>query len=33
MTTSAPVPQLLTMDEPADTLGVTRRHIRRLVDE
>ena len=33
MTTSAPVPQLLTMDELAETLGVTRRHIRRLVDE
>ncbi len=33
MTTSAPVPQLLTMEELAETLGVTRRHIRRLVDE
>jgi excisionase family DNA binding protein len=27
------VPQLLTMDEFAERLGVTRRHLRRLVAE
>lgn len=27
------VPQLLTMDELAERLGVTRRHVRRLVAE
>jgi excisionase family DNA binding protein len=29
----APLPQLLTMDQLAERLGVTRRHVRRLVDE
>ena len=33
MTNSAPLPQLLTMDQLAQRLGVTHRHIRRLVDE
>ena len=29
----AGVPQLLTMDQLAERLGVTRRHVRRLVAE
>ncbi len=33
MTRSAVVPQLLTMDQLAERLGVTRRHVRRLVAE
>jgi len=33
MTGSAAVPQLLTMDQLAERLGVTRRHVRRLVAE
>ena len=33
MTASASLPQLLTMDQLAERLGVTRRHVRRLVDE
>ncbi len=27
------LPKLLSIDELAETLGVTRRHVRRLVDE
>ena len=27
------LPELLSMDQLAETLGVTRRHVRRLVDE
>lgn len=27
------LPQLLTMDQLAERLGVTRRHVRRLVEE
>lgn len=27
------LPELMTMDQLAERLGVTRRHIRRLVDE
>ena len=30
---SAVVPQLLTMDQLAERLGVTRRHVRRLITE
>jgi excisionase family DNA binding protein len=30
---SAVLPKLLTMDELAERLGVTRRHVRRLVAE
>jgi len=33
MTGPAVLPQLLTMDQLAERLGVTRRHVRRLVDE
>ena len=33
MTGSVPVPNLLTMDQLADRLGITRRHVRRLVTE
>jgi len=33
MTGPAVLPQLLTMDQLAQRLGVTRRHVRRLVDE
>ena len=33
MTGPAVLPQLLTMDQLAERLGVTRRHFRRLVDE
>lgn len=33
MTRSAVAPQLLTMDQLAERLGVTRRHVRRLVAE
>ena len=33
MTRSTVVPQLLTMDQLAERLGVTRRHVRRLVAE
>lgn len=33
MTASTSLPQLLTMDQLAERLGVTRRHVRRLVDE
>jgi excisionase family DNA binding protein len=33
MTTSESLPQLLTMDQLAERLGVTPRHVRRLVDE
>jgi excisionase family DNA binding protein len=33
MATSAELPQLLTMDQLAENLGVTSRHVRRLVDE
>lgn len=33
MATSAELPQLLTMDQLAENLGVTPRHVRRLVDE
>ena len=27
------LPELMTMDQLAERLGVTRRHVRRLVDE
>ena len=33
MTRSVVLPQLLTMDQLAEQLGVTRRHVRRLVTE
>ncbi len=33
MTGRAELPKLLTMDELAESLGVTRRHVRRLVAE
>jgi excisionase family DNA binding protein len=33
MTISESLPQLLTMEQLAGRLGVTRRHVRRLVDE
>jgi excisionase family DNA binding protein len=33
MTVSPELPQLLTMDQLAEHLGVTPRHVRRLVDE
>jgi plasmid maintenance system antidote protein VapI len=33
MSGSAEVPQLLTMDQLAERLGVTRRHVRRLIAE
>jgi excisionase family DNA binding protein len=33
MRDSESIPQLLTMEQLADRLGVTRRHVRRLVDE
>ena len=33
MTGPAVLPQLLTIDQLAQRLGVTRRHVRRLVDE
>jgi excisionase family DNA binding protein len=33
MTGSVALPNLLTMDQLAEKLGVTRRHVRRLVSE
>jgi excisionase family DNA binding protein len=33
MTTTDPLPRLLTIEELADHLGVTVRHIRRLIAE
>jgi excisionase family DNA binding protein len=33
MSATAAPPQLLKMDQLAERLGVTRRHVRRLVDE
>lgn len=33
MSGSAALPELLTMDQLAERLGVTRRHVRRLVTE
>ena len=33
MSTTAPLPHLLTIDELADHLGVSVRHVRRLIAE